>query len=295
MSEVQVLDKDGVYLAPTTPGNARRLIKSGEAKIISQQPFAIEVSKIVDRPDNSRRIQKMNNTPLNVFEYFKDSQAVFIQNISQPVGILSLEFKRPNGEVIPYKVPASRDPLCLTNFVPFEAIKDSASFMSYLRPSGTSGTKIQLIAEEDYYKHYEKKQELYGKSSVEEVMEDAQNTVAELNTNMPASPVNAEPTDELARKAAASVNPRVVAVCQQLNPEIESTEKINASEAVTALEAIELSIVDTAYILNDLAGVDNPDTTIVKKWTNARQGEIDEGNTDKDIIQSTVNRTPVTV
>ena len=294
MKEVQVLDKNGVYLAPTTPANARRLIKSGEARVLSQEPFAISlISKDVPRPDNSRRIEKMSRTIVNVHDYFSKSRSVYIQNVSNPCGILSLDFKRPNGEIIPYKVPANRDPVCITNFVPFDAIKDSASFMAFLRPSGTSGAKLQLISEDDYTAHYKKKQELFGSDSIEDVIEAAQNSAAELNTDIPVNPLDLEPTEDITSKLAATLSPRVVAVCQQLGP--NSVDKIKASEAITALESIELSTVDTAYILNEISSFTDKDSKIVKKWTSARQEEITEDSRDTDIIESTVNRTPVTI
>lgn len=284
--EVLVLDNDGKYLLPTNPASARKLLREGKARIIYKDPFTIELSKTVDTPNTTRRLNNMLRT--NFFEYFKEPRPVYVQNISNPIGVISLEFKLQNGELLSYKIPAKRDPVALTNFIPFDTIKTSGGFLSFLQPTGSGPARVQLLTEEEYWQYYEKKQRDLGEKSAQKVAQEAQLAASSFNSAVKTkTPIvsleEAMPSmEELSKVMEPEVNPKIIATCQQLDP--ENSNGTSPKEAIDIFNSLDLTSIDCDYIMGHTYDHIKKENSLVRKWANRRQQEL--ANVVNEIIES---------
>ena len=288
--EVLVVDENNLYLAPTNAANARRLLKCGMATVALKKPFTIALFKQVTDPDTQRRSKAMRIS--NYHEFFNEPKAIYIQNISNPIGAISLEFRRTAGVgQIPFRVLPKRDPICLTNFVSFDTIKgDVETFIRTLSSSGNSSAKLQLITKEEYDAYYERKQAEYGTESAEELKEIAQENAFSYNGAIDAKLVAI--VDEQADKASVdassiytppSINkptivPKVLSICAKLQAGTSSEpnyEKISARDALDMLNALSLTNVDYEYVLSNVRQGDSKDGDMVRKWVVNRMGNRD--------------------
>lgn len=268
--QVPVQDLEGKFLLPTSPANARKLLKDDKAKVQSKKPFSISLNKNIESPNTQRRI---NMRSTNLHEYFKESKAIYVQNITNPIGNVSLEFREVSGEITSFLVPSTRNPVILTDHVTFDVIKSSAEFRKYLKPTPTSGAKLQLLSEDEYLSYYEKRAKELEVESVQDVIDESQQKVEEL-MQRPKIITEAEahaPTDG-SSMLAPEVNTRVISTCQQLDP--TNSSRLSAGEALDEFKNLELGQLDYEYIISHcyhtVAGGKGND--LVRKWAVQKLG-----------------------
>lgn len=68
--------------------------------------------------------------PMNWFKFFQEERELWVQNISATQ--LSMQFEISPGHIAGVLVPIGADPICMTNEVPFDAIKKSLDFRKFL-------------------------------------------------------------------------------------------------------------------------------------------------------------------
>lgn len=267
---VIVLDSEGKFLEPTHPANARRLLESGQAKIKTKKPFTIVLNKIISTPDVQRRTTMGK---VNIFEYFREPKAVYIQNISSPIGVLSLEFKTDH-EILTYRVPANRNPVILSDFIPFDAIKNSGNFLKFLQSYSSHPARLQLLTEEEFLAFYQDMREVLGASSVEEVIEEVQIKAGEFNTavasKMPTENMNVNA--EVKGAVMAEVNPRVMSLCQQLDP--ANPSNVGPKEALDILGGLDITAMDCDYVLSHTYDHVKKENSLIRRWALQRQQEM---------------------
>lgn len=267
---VLVIDENGSYLVPTSSANARRLLKLKQAKIETIKPFTIRLTKTVLNPNITRRQEKMK---INLYEYFAEPHAIYVQNISNPIGVISLEFRTKTGQVIPFRVPANRNPIRLTDKVPFDVIKDCINFLDFLNPSAYGPAKLQLLTEEEYDGYYtsmQKLTEINAKQLAAEAQEKAlqvQNAYTSHEKIVPDSL-----TKPVEYTIEPQVSPKVISTCQLLNPDTnENPTPMGAREALDILNSLSLTMIDYDYIMGHTYDHIKKENGMIKKWAMQRQ------------------------
>jgi hypothetical protein len=270
--EVLVLDGDGKYLLPTTPALARKLLNEGKARVVSKDPFSISLFKNVESPNTSRRYETMK--AINLHEYFNVSKAVYIQNISDPIGVISLTFKKLNGEIIPCPILSSRNPIILTDKVAFEDIKESIEFRTYLRANSYGPAKLQLLTEEEFNGYYDRRAKEIGASTselIEETHRKAE-SIAAREKIVTEKEAFVDPRTMDHSILEPEVNTRVISTCQQLDP--SNPSKISARDAIDTFNSLNMTQVDYDYILSNCFDRLEKNNAVIRKWAMGRLKDI---------------------
>jgi len=288
-SEVIVVDKDGTFLLSTNPAKARKLLKSKAAVLIQKHPPAIKLKRKVDSPDVRRR----NKMQIPSFtKFFSKEKDIYIQNVSG--GVVSMVFGTGEHQE-PYTLQNSRDPVILTNFIPFAKIKESTDF----RKMATNvPPRIAVLTEKEYEAYYARKQNITGKSDEELKREAEQARITFQNRQnkvdeAPPAPIHkvvedgkyqgekkrVEPLEIILE--GETINPRLLGVCQKVSREIPQDKWPPAiqvlEELQTIADTVALSSEDLDYIRANV-----PFKT-VRKWAQNFQNalaaaeEIDDG------------------
>jgi len=246
--KVAVLGPDDTILSYTHPAKARKLVRRGKAWAIQDNPPVI---KLVRNPKEAT----MPNTAVitNFTDYFREERDVYVQNRSNTQ--VSLAFELFPGRSESVLIPRTRNPLNLTQSVPFEAIKNSIDFRKMInrRPA-----VLALLTEEEYLKYYQKRAEEHGTSTESEIEEAHQHQAALQNhqayTDRDKGPRRTieERTDE-AKTAIQSpeekITARVVGLCANVGDDVEEKDRMGAREMLDELKQIDLTPADLEYLL----------------------------------------------
>ena len=266
---VMVLDKNGNCLDLTRPGKVRKLIDLDRAVLVSSQPPVIKLKKSV------RRI-KMDIRKIN--EYFEKNHEVFIQNISG--GVVSLSFYHSDGRIEPFSLPNDRRPICLTNWITKDLIRNSVDFRRLLMRKPPA---IKLLSEEEYFELINKVAKETGKS-VEEVESDVAEKITHresyivpssgedlgLKVESPPSSMATKlsdsdkdvdsKSDEVVSKTAdidvpgiadEGISPRVLQIVANCSESAEN--RMKAQDAIAELSLLNLTNIDLNYIVGNCA------------------------------------------
>jgi len=289
---VMVVDKNGICLDLTRPAKVRKLIDLDKAVLISSQPPIIKLKKSV------RRI-KMDIRKIN--EYFDKNREVFVQNISG--GVVSLSFYHPDGRIEPFSLPNDRRPICLTNWITKDLIRNSVDFRRLLMRKPPA---IRLLSENEYSELIHKVARETGKSVVDvesDIAEKITNRggyvvpssgedlglkvepppssmAAELSAKAEVAPKSDEvvpKSDEVVPKKAdidvpgiadVGINPRVLQIVANCSESAEN--RIKAQDAIAELALLNLTDIDLNYIIGNCA------YKTVRAWAQKKLSEVNK-------------------
>jgi hypothetical protein len=222
--QVVVFDHLGTRLEPTSSANARILLREGCATLRSKDPVAITLA----RTANGWRRSAMQ--VVSWTDFFKEERDVFLQNISSTV--VSMEFRDHGGVVIPIRILPTRDPVNLTEHIPFELIKRSQDFRKLVN---RQPSVVIILSEAEYRAYFEKKAQQDG-ADPEAVASQASKRATTFDTPSQAmldpipsgpAPMDANSRARTAREAARAdvaqeftaeedeVHPRLLHITQQ--------------------------------------------------------------------------------
>lgn len=210
----------------------------------------------------------------NFTQFFKEEKDIYVQNLS--TGQVSLQFG--NGDDAQgFTLTRSRDPVNLTNHVPFKKIADSTLFRKML---SRKPAILRIMDEEEYQAYFTSKAKA-NKTTVEEVISAAESkragykekAIAPPKTTAPADDDTKEKKDEEPTTVAEVINPRVIHLCHQASSkEIPEAERMKPADLLQEFKDIqgELKFDDLEYI--------SAHTTnkTVKAWVLTCQKEITE-------------------
>jgi hypothetical protein len=209
---------------------------------------------------------------INFSSYFKDEKEVFIQNVAEAQ--VTVAFDGTNGHAENYLFPNSRDPINLSDYIPFNIIKGSLDLRKML---GRKPQALTILSEEEYKAYYTKKaisNELFTKDTKGKKVPDinaaikladekrqgvqAKLPLADAKAPKPIRHVDEdgeEENDDIDHKQAFMddiVNPKILHLCNQVNTGLADKEKMSASELLSELADIEsrLKITDYEYVIN---------------------------------------------
>lgn len=248
--------ENGKKISSMDTHRAQEMVKKGKLKPHSLLEGAVERTVM---------------TVSNFTKYFEAEKDVYIQNVSN--GNVSLQFGS-GDQVVTFSLQRKRDPINLTNHVPFDLIKKSMDFRKIInRPIPV----VKLLSEEEYAEWYQTRAAQEG-VSIDEAISKAETARIEARTKvlgdtMPSTAAAAADSDETedAGTHAASeedlVNPRCLYLTHQGSNAIPKDQRMAAPELLQELKDLEeeLTVEDFDYVISHISY----DT--VKKWAKAAQ------------------------
>lgn len=300
--EVVVVDSEKRFLEYTNPGMARKLLREHKAKVFSRSPFAIMLLRTVSV--STIRKRNVMSTPRNFTDYFKTERDVYVQNLANAQ--VSCEFPIAQGRTEGFTFPHNRDPINLTQHIPFHAIKDSMDFRKMLsrRPAA-----LQLLTQEEYDAFFAKKanqmglKDETGKPDIDaavDASEEKRRRTADKNMRERVTDKDPEPIHQIVEsgtgpKGAAHfgerqrvahsemvseddvINPKVLHLCNQVKNEIPEEERMPAKDLLEELQDIpELKLDDLEHIRA------HGFYKSVKKWAKQQMSELSSNEEEKD-------------
>lgn len=298
--EVLVVDSERRFLEYTRPALARKYLREGKARVFSKNPFAIQL--LHSKPVTSIRRRKM--AIKNFTDYFREERDVYIQNISNAQ--LSLEFNMGEGRVEGFTIPTIRDPVNLTQHLPFSAIKNSMDFRKLLsrRPP-----VLSLLSQKEYEAFFARKakaRNLFtadGEPDVDaaiDIAEEKRRRTSDKNLRESITDRKPDPIHEVTesgtgpggaarfgerQRVSASemvsedeiINPRVLHLCNQVKAEVEDHERMSASDLLEALQEVpNLGVEDYEHVRA------HGFYKSVKKWAKMETAKIIQAQDEDD-------------
>jgi len=203
--------------------------------------------------------------PRNFTEFFKEERDIYVQNLANAQ--VSCEFPIAPNRNEGFLFANNRDPVNLTQFIPFDAIKASMDFRKMLsrRPPA-----LQLLTEEEYKAYFAGKAKRSnmlnndGEPDVDaaiDASEEKRRRTSDRNYREPVAASSPEPIHEVVEKGTGPggaarfgernrvahndvvgedevINPRVLHFCNQVKAEIEESERMPAAELLESLQDI---------------------------------------------------------
>lgn len=232
-----------------------------------------------------------SKTIVNWTSYFSSEKDVYVQNVSQ--GQVSLSFEVSPGNTQGVLVPRGRDPVNLTQHIPWSAIRASADFRKMLnrRPPALS-----LMTEEEYHDYYKKKAVQAGHGDLATAIDEAEmkRSGVQNKTAIIPGPVN-QPIHEVLsdgqrmgeKKEVRSaemigedetIHPRVLNLCQQVSTQIPEAERMKAGVLLDELQTLEgeLKFDDYEYIRS------HSTYRTVKNWAMAKAATLANATEEVD-------------
>lgn len=269
MSDVVVLDQIGQIISKTKPAMARKLLKNKEAEIVFADPFVIKLTK------NANMQQFGGNKmglPVNIHGLLsKGEQPLYLQNVSG--GIVSIEFRYEN-QIIPFRLANVREPICITDAIPWNVIKNDYKFRELLNRENVGKPKwVTIMTQPEYDAYLERRSEILNQSK-EELVNRSTTAHGELNNKPDVSTTPEERKDNLRDEVKDKdillddieiINPKLLGTCQRLHPESDS--KIDPIDALDMFESMADSFTenDFNYIIS------HSYNDIIKKWALKKQ------------------------
>jgi hypothetical protein len=258
---VIVLDSNGCFLENTHPAMARKLLKEGQAKIYAREPFAIQLNRSVESPNRQLRNQETMSQIQNYTEFFKEERDIYIQNISGCQ--VSVTFQTGPGQFESYLFPNTKDPVNLTRFVPFQAVKNSHDLRKLLNRVPPA----LLILSETEFNAYFSHQATKSGVTVDQALEAAEQRRSAVQNHTPLAdapdPIKLHEVVEDGKhlgerkivrsletvSAEEEINPRVLNLCLQVNPALTDQQKMTAAQLLSELDVMgDLTLIDWEYV-----------------------------------------------
>ena len=197
----------------------------------------------------------MKRVPIitNFTEYFRVERDVYVQNRSNTQ--VSMQFETFPGRVESVLLPKTKNPINLTQLVPFDAIKQSVDLRKMVnrRPP-----VLVLMEEAEYIAFYENLSKGQG-VSIEEAMDGAHQTQSDIQnkrafTNAaPKSRKTIEEEAEARKDEPADpdekITARVVGLCASVGEDLDEKDRLGAREMLEELRDLELTTADLEYLL----------------------------------------------
>lgn len=205
----------------------------------------------------------------NLTQFFKEEKDIFIQNVSS--GQVSMQFQ--DGEAtIAFKLERKRDPIVLTNHVPFTAIARSMDFRKLINRHPAI---VKLMTEDEYKAHYASKAK-QNKTTTDTEIDKAEQAHMQGRSVIvePVKSTAPKDTDEGAEEMPVSeetaVHARVIHLCHQASASIPAADRLKPAEFLQQLKDLEeeFKMGDFEYIMA------NTSNKSVKTWATQHQARL---------------------
>lgn len=252
-TEVLVLDAERRFLDYTHPATARKLLKEGKAVVYSRAPFAIQLNKAVEAPNRIKRKEKQMAIT-SFTRFFEKEQDIYVQNISNCQ--VSVQFNLGPGQSESYLFSPSKDPVNITQRIPFNAVKQSMDFRKMLN---RTPPVLQVLDESEYQAFYARQAKSQGLKSIEEAIQKAEEKAAAVrgHVQLPDAPkplktTDVHPEDEdkpTHVQEQDEVKPQILNLCLQVHASLEDQTRMPAQTFISELDNIpDLNMLDWEYV-----------------------------------------------
>jgi len=167
--DILVLDQERRFLEYPHPAVARRLLKEGRATVYSKRPFAIQLNKSVVNLGKTRTKEDSMTKIINFTEFFKEERDIYVQNVSNCQ--VTVNFEVAPGRAESHLFTNTRDPVNLTRYIPFNAIKSSIDLRKMVTRTPSA---LRLLDEEEFKLYYAKAAKAKGLDSPDDAIEEAE-------------------------------------------------------------------------------------------------------------------------
>jgi len=249
--DVLVLDNEKRFLEYIHPAAARKLLKDGVAFICIKDPFTVQIKQQYINSYKGTTGDHMK--PVNNYtDFFKEERDIYVQNVSNCQ--VSVTFTVAPGQSESFLFTNTKDPVNLTRYIPFSAIKQSMDFRKMLNRTPQA---LRLLEEDDFSNYYARSAELHGLESPEDAMVVAEERRRDIQTHSPTldAPKPMKVTedhdgDNLQKvDVAEEVSPRILNLCLQVHPQIPDQQKPTAAVLLSELDSINgLTMLDWEYV-----------------------------------------------
>jgi hypothetical protein len=241
MDRVQVQAPDGRLLQPCHPARARILVAEGAAVWADDRTVRLTrepSAGLVRSPTMTQQTPAITNFT----KFFLQPSDIYVQNISSTQ--VAMQFDMGNGQMMPFILPPKRDPVNLTQHVPWDAVARSMDFRKLLnrRPP-----VLQLITEEAFNTFYEKRRAQQNLPSREAAIAQADEERQKIERRVLDSSDEARPTKaEMVRPTEGNrtvtedelIHPRVLHLMAQVGPDVPDKDKMPARQMLEELQGI---------------------------------------------------------
>lgn len=198
----------------------------------------------------------------NFTEYFKEERDIYVQNISNCQ--VSVAFELGSGHVESFLFTNSKDPVNLTRYIPFNAIKSSMDFRRMLNRQPQA---LMLMPEQEYKMYYERQAQRLGLSDMDEALKDAEikrmaaqnhtplkdatdpikiHEVVEDGTHMGEKKL-VRPLEQVSEQD--EIHPRILHLCLQVHPSVADQQKMTAIQMLSEIDGVpDMKITDWEYL-----------------------------------------------
>jgi hypothetical protein len=188
----------------------------------------------------------------NYTDFFRTERDIYVSNTSSCQ--VSVQFDISPTKSLSFLFPNTRDPINLTQEVPFEAIKSSMDFRKML---GRVPQALKLLTEEEYLAYYKHQAKANGQESIDDAIADAverrkdiQEHKVDLSAPVPMKVTEDHDHAPLTKVAEEEeVNARILHLCLQVHPQLEEQQKMTASNFLRELDSVgNLTLLDWEYV-----------------------------------------------
>lgn len=185
--------------------------------------------------------------PTSYMKFFETEREIYIQNIS--TGQVSMQFGS-GPDAMSFTLPRKRDPIILTNHIPFEKIKTS---MEFRRMLARQPAIIKLMSDEEFQSYYTVKavEEKVSPESLIAKAEHVLQTQKQMPVDAPKSETAAAAEELMPVSEESVVHPKVIHLCHQASDVIPDADRMKGPELLSELKDIaeEFKMDDFEYIL----------------------------------------------
>jgi hypothetical protein len=206
----------------------------------------------------------------NFTEFFSKERDIYVQNKSDR--LISLEFTLDGGLKVSHRLARTPDPVNLTQYIPFSAIKNSTDLRNL---ANRQPPAIVFMEEEDYRKYFNNKAKA-NKTTIDSEIARANEKHRAVVHRVEAKPEVMKTLEEARSEAEENagdedeVNPRILNLCLKVGADLDKDQILEARDFMEELEGVEsaLKAVDYEYLLA------HGYHKTVKKWAEKRLTEI---------------------
>lgn len=295
---VTVLDNNGQFVEVVAPAVARFALRQGSATIVHKNPFIIKLQPSLDScPRPASRVSATMPDP----EIIRVERQLTMNNFSNPAesmfdivdffrkvdranggdGIIWAKATAPQGRQViiepttaqgkRIKVPAVRpgDPVCLSKYATFEALRDSTDLLN-----AANGHLVKLMTHAEANAYFSRKASML-KTTPQALMARAeQDSRANAQASMKTLDTNAVDKSMRIQNEFVSVedavNPRLHHLCAQVQPMLKPEQRMPVNELMAEVLDLEESLT-----LDDLTYLQSQGYyPTVKKWAETKYAEV---------------------
>ena len=246
-NSIPVLDSSNKVISRTTPARARILVKKSKASIFNSDPFMIKLND----PETKEKV--MSNEFFDFFAYFREERPIFVQNVGNT--LISFGFKTAYGQEDSVMLPNTPKPLCLTDYVSFDRLKESIDLRKMLN---REPKVLKLLSKDEFMAYYQNLADMNDTTLEEELSAGRRahqgivdrsklypTTTESLQRTAPPTPAFKNELVEV----EAQPSPKIVGLCARVSVDLEDKDKMSKADLMERLAAIsDLTEADLDYI-----------------------------------------------